>query len=146
MVSRYKRKEHPIRVATWISMSGISQIVGGVLMYLLGGADMAIANWRAMFLIAGGLTSACGVCFICLMPRDTTTAWFLNEREREVATQRLAVDRATRDRAEFNMTQAKEAFLSPLTWIYFLMALCITLTTPILKVGTILSLSLSTHN
>lgn len=130
----YKRREHPIRVATWVSMSGVSQIVGAVLMYLLGGAPLALANWRAMFLISGGLTSACGIAFIFLMPRDTTTAWFLNEREREVATQRLALDRATRDRAEFNKTQAKEALMQPLTWIYFLMALCITLTTAILKV------------
>lgn len=131
----YRRREHAIRVAVWVSMSGISQIVGGVLMYLIGGAKMSVQNWRAMFLIAGGLTSLCGIAFLVLMPRDSTTAWFLNEREREVATKRLALDRATRDKKNFNKQQAKEALLQPITWLYFFMALCITLTTPILKVS-----------
>ncbi|KAH6886199.1 major facilitator superfamily domain-containing protein [Thelonectria olida] len=129
----YRRSEHPIRVATWISMNGISQIVGALLMYAVGGAHMKIESWRAIFLVFGGLTVACGLVFLCLMPKETTTAWFLNEREREIATRRLAIDRATRDRAHFDRKQMWEALRSPLTWLYFMMALCVTLTTPILK-------------
>ncbi|KAM6507732.1 hypothetical protein FSOLCH5_012931 [Fusarium solani] len=129
----YRRSEHPIRVATWMSMNGISQIVGALLMYAVGGAKMSIESWRAIFLIFGGLTAACGIVFVLLMPRDTTTAWFLNEREREIATRRLAIDRSTRDKAHFDKEQMWEALSSPLTWLYFMMALCITLTTPILK-------------
>ncbi|KXH35200.1 hypothetical protein CSIM01_11154 [Colletotrichum simmondsii] len=130
----YRRREHPIRVATWVSMSGVSQILGALMMYGIGGAaKMALEKWRVMFLVSGGLTAACGVAFCLLMPRDTTTAWFLNEREREIATRRLALDRGTRDRAEFNTKQMYEALRQPTTWLYFMMALCITLTTPILK-------------
>ncbi|KAJ5836788.1 MFS general substrate transporter [Penicillium robsamsonii] len=129
----YKRQEHPIRVATWVSMNGISQIIGPLMMYGIARGNLSLAPWRSLFLICGGLTSATGLLFILLMPRDTTTAWFLNHREREVATQRLAIDRATRDRAEFNRSQVKEALLSPMTWIYCLISLCITLTTPIMK-------------
>ncbi|KAF4910912.1 putative transporter [Colletotrichum fructicola] len=130
----YRRREHPIRVATWVSMSGVSQILGALMMYGIGGAkEMVIEKWRAMFLLSGGLTAACGVVFCVMMPRDTTTAWFLNERERKVATLRLAVDRGTRDRAEFNSKQMIEALKQPMVWMYFMMALCITLTTPILK-------------
>ncbi|KAK1625536.1 major facilitator superfamily domain-containing protein [Colletotrichum phormii] len=118
----YRRREHPIRVATWVSMSGVSQVLGALMMYGIGGASaMVLEKWRVMFLTSGGLTAACGVAFCVLMPRDTTTAWFLNKREREIATRRLALDRGTRDRAQ------------PVTWLYFTMALCITLTTPILK-------------
>ncbi|GKZ80083.1 hypothetical protein AnigIFM56816_004299 [Aspergillus niger] len=94
---------------------------------------MSLAPWRSLFLICGGLTSATGLLFVFLMPRDTTTAWFLSPREREVATQRMAIDRATRDHAVFNKAQLKEALLSPMTWIYCLMGICITLTTPIMK-------------
>jgi ACS family allantoate permease-like MFS transporter len=43
----YKRKEHPIRVATWISMSGVSQIAGALMMYGIGGATLKLENWRA---------------------------------------------------------------------------------------------------
>lgn len=131
----YRRDEHPIRVATWVSMNGISQIVGGSLMYALGRTDMAIPSWRAIFLVFGGLTVASGIAFLTLMPVNTTTAWFLTEREREVATMRLAIDRATRDKADFDKKQMVEAFKSPLTWLSFMMALCITLTAPILKVN-----------
>ncbi|KAE9566393.1 putative transporter [Colletotrichum fructicola] len=129
----YKRNEHPIRVATWVSMNGVSQIIGALLMYGIGYGNLHLAAWRALFLICGALTSAVGLVFIFMMPRDTTTAWFLSPREREIATQRLAIDRATRDRAEFNKAQVREALMSPMTWIYCLIALCITLTTPIIK-------------
>ncbi|EEU37121.1 uncharacterized protein NECHADRAFT_52085 [Fusarium vanettenii 77-13-4] len=129
----YVKREHPIRVATWVSMNGVSQIIGALMMYGIGQSNMSLAPWRALFIICGGLTSLVGVVFIFMMPRDTSTAWFLTEAEREIATQRLAVDRATRDRAEFNKKQVREAMLSPMTWIYMMMGLCITLTTPIIK-------------
>lgn len=131
----YKRREHPIRVATWVSMSGVSQILGALIMYAIGSRDMAIASWRVLFLVIGGMTCVRGIGFTLLMPRNPSNAWFLNEHERELATKRLALDRVTRDRAEFNNAQLKEALLEPRTYLYFLMALCITLTTPILKVS-----------
>ncbi|UNI24974.1 hypothetical protein JDV02_010687 [Purpureocillium takamizusanense] len=65
---------------------------------------------------------------------DTTTAWFLNARERDLATRRLAIDRSTRERSEFNKAQMWEALRSPLTWFYFAFAICVMLTAPILKV------------
>ncbi|KAM0555088.1 hypothetical protein ACHAPJ_006437 [Fusarium lateritium] len=134
----YRRREHPMRVATWMSMNGISQIIGSLLMYAIGGANMAIASWRAMFLVFGGLTIACGIAFITMMPVDTKTAWFLNERERDIATRRLAIDRGTPDKASFDKKQLWEALLSPLTWLCFMMGMCITLTTPIMKYSSII--------
>ncbi|KAJ4983094.1 pantothenate transporter [Stagonosporopsis vannaccii] len=115
----YKRSEHPI--------------VGGTMMYGIGNANLSLAAWRVLFLICGGLTVGCGVVFIAFMPRSTNTAWFLSERERKIATERLAIDRATRDRASFDTAQLKEAFLDPRTALFALMALFITLPTPIVK-------------
>lgn len=114
-------------------MFGVSQIVGGCMMYGIGQANMALASWRVLFLVCGGLTIASGIIFVIVMPRSTTTAWFLNERERTVATERLAVDRATRDRAHFDNGQLKEALIDPRTAVYALMALFITIPTPIVK-------------
>jgi ACS family allantoate permease-like MFS transporter len=116
-------------------MFGVSQIVGALMMYGIGGANMSIATWRVMFLLCGGLTVLCGGFFIWLMPRDTTTAWFLNERERKVATERLALDRATRDQTSFDWRQAREAFTDYRTLMYALMALTITMPTAIVKVS-----------
>jgi ACS family allantoate permease-like MFS transporter len=114
-------------------MFGISQIVGGTMMYGIGNANLSLDSWRVLFLICGGLTIGCGVLFILFMPRNTNNAWFLNERERTIATERLAVDRATRDRASFDTKQMKEAFTDPRTLLYAMMALFITLPTPIVK-------------
>ncbi|KAK5688053.1 hypothetical protein LTS10_000031 [Elasticomyces elasticus] len=129
----YKREENPIRIATWISMFGISQIVGAMMMYGLGYANISIENWRLMFLVCGALTVVAGALFVGLMPRDYSTAWFLNDRERIVAAQRLALDRATRDHTNFDWRQAKEAFTDPRTLMYAAIALLITLPTPIVK-------------
>jgi len=51
----YKHREHPIQVAAWVSLSGVSQIVGALIMYGIGGADIKLENWPAVFLICGGL-------------------------------------------------------------------------------------------
>ncbi|KAL1629754.1 hypothetical protein SLS56_005277 [Neofusicoccum ribis] len=91
----YKRSEHPIRVATWMSMFGVAETAGGLIMYGIGIAHMSMQNWRVMFLACGGLTVLAGILFMVYMPLDPTTAWFLNERERLVATERLALDRGT---------------------------------------------------
>ncbi|KAF5662239.1 pantothenate transporter [Fusarium heterosporum] len=133
----YRRHEHPMRVATWISMNGVSQIAGSLLMYAIGGAHLGISSWRAIFVLCGVLTVICGIAFVLLMPVHTMTAWFLTEREREIATARLAVDRATRDKANFDTRQTIEALKSPLTWSCGTMALLIGLTTPMQKYSSI---------
>lgn len=87
-----------------------------------------------MFLICGGLTVACGIIFIVFMPKDASSAWFLTEPERKIAMDRLVLDRASRDRTNFDMKQAKEALSDPRTLLYAAMALFITIPTAIVKV------------
>ncbi|KAM0231446.1 hypothetical protein ACHAPO_008556 [Fusarium lateritium] len=133
----YKRREHPVRVATWVSMNGFAQITNALIMFGLGRAKIAVAPWRALFFIIGGLTITSGLLFYFLLPGDTSTAWFLTPRQREIATRRLAIDRSTRDRADFNRMQFNETYKSPITWLYVAMALGITLTTAIIKFSSI---------
>lgn len=131
----YRRREHPIRVAWWQSCSGLSQIIGAVLMYLIGqGTNFAIENWRVMFLVCGGATVIAGVVFAVIMPKNTSTAWFLKPDDRKIATERLALDRATRDRSKFSPEQVKEAFVDVQTWLFFCMGLFICVPSAILKV------------
>ncbi|KAH7223075.1 major facilitator superfamily domain-containing protein [Fusarium oxysporum] len=133
----YKRREHPVRVATWVSMNGFAQIMNALIMFGLGRAKLAIESWRVLFFIIGGLTVTSGLLFYFLLPGDTMTAWFLTPRQREIATRRLAIDRSTRDRTDFNRSQFNEAYKSPITWLYVSMALGITLTTAIIKFSSI---------
>lgn len=117
-------------------MFGVSQVVGGLLTYGIGGArNMSIESWRVMLIVCGGLTAGAGVLlFIAFMPRDPSRAWFLKEHERRVAVERLALDRATRDRSDFDPAQLREAPLDARAWPYASMALFICLPTPIAKV------------
>lgn len=73
--------------------------------------------------------------FIILMPRSPSTAWFLSEKEKAIVIQRLASDRGSGERTDFNKAQLREALMAPMTWLFMLMACCITLTTPIMKVS-----------
>ncbi|KAH8899930.1 MFS general substrate transporter [Thozetella sp. PMI_491] len=130
----YKRSEHPSRVAIWTSMSGVAQIVGAILMYLIGQAPpMAIANWRVMFLVCGTFTIISGVIFIFCVPSDGSKAWFFTEDQKRIAVERLALDRGTRDKSSFDRAQMIEALSEPKTWILFLMAFFICIPSPILK-------------
>ncbi|QPC77732.1 hypothetical protein HYE68_008484 [Fusarium pseudograminearum] len=129
----YRQHEHPMRVATWLSMNGISQITGGLLMYALGDMEMEIRSWRVMFLVFGALTILFGFLFVAMMPVDTATAWFLNKREREVATGRLVMDCAPSNTGNFDYQQMREALGSPLSWLYFFMAYYIASANPITK-------------
>ena len=115
-------------------MFGVSQVVGGLMMYGIGLANMSLENWRVMFILCGGLTVLSGVLFIVFMPQQPSTAWFLKEHERKLAAERLALDRNTKDRSDFNWAQVREAFVDPRTWLYCAMALFICLPTPIVKV------------
>ncbi|KAH8880474.1 MFS general substrate transporter [Thozetella sp. PMI_491] len=126
----YKRSEHPTRVATWVSMFGVSQIIGALMMYGIGGAHVSIATWRVMFLLCG-LNVFTGIVFVWLMPTSPATAWFL--KERKLAMQRLDFDRMTQDRASFDWGQVKEALTDGRAALYAAMALFITIPTPILK-------------
>ncbi len=115
-------------------MSGVAQIIGAILMYLIGQAPpMAIANWRVMFLVCGTFTIISGFIFIFCVPADGSQAWFFTESEKRIAVERLALDRATRDKSEFNRAQMKEALTEAKTWILFLMAFFICIPSPILK-------------
>ncbi|VUC30795.1 unnamed protein product, partial [Clonostachys rosea] len=129
----YKRSEHNSRVSTWVAMNGVAQIVAALLMYGIAKNEHSLAPWRVLFLVTGGMTVACGVVFVLWMPRSPSSAWFLNEKERSLAVRRLAADRGTKEGSDFNWAQTREALTTPTTWLYFLMALGLTLPTPIIK-------------
>lgn len=132
----YKRSEHPIRVAVWQGTNGFAQIIGGVLMYVIGQSDsLALASWRVIFIVCGAGTVGAGLLFTFLMPRDPSAARFLNDAERRIAIERLANDRATRDRSQFDSAQVREALVDPQTWFFFVFAFLTTMSSPILKVS-----------
>ncbi|KAJ5528695.1 hypothetical protein N7527_002088, partial [Penicillium freii] len=116
----YRKKEHNFRAALWISMNGLAQVLGCFLMYGIGkNSSLPIAPWRVLFIICGVITSAAGVAFFFLMPNGPKDAWFLNAREREVLSLRMALDREGGDKSSFSVAQLKEAIMDPKAWVVF---------------------------
>lgn len=105
-------------------------------MYGVGLADnVAIANWRVMFLICGGATALCGALFVFLMPQGPETAWFLTDAERKIACQRLQENEGVVDdqRPKFEKSQIMEALVDPFCWAAVLIGFLGTFASPVLK-------------
>ncbi|KAJ6036782.1 hypothetical protein N7540_001061 [Penicillium herquei] len=129
----YRKKEHTTRTALWITMNGIAQVIGCLLMYGIGkNTSITIQPWRVLFLICGAMTVVAGIGFFILMPNGPSDAWFLNERERVVLSLRLAKDRDGGDKTAFSIAQLKEALMDPKAWVVFWFGVLVTMQSPVL--------------
>ncbi|KAJ5690418.1 hypothetical protein N7462_004810 [Penicillium macrosclerotiorum] len=129
----YRKKEHTVRTALWITMNGLAQVIGCMLMYGIGkNTSLSLAPWRVLFLICGALTIVAGIGFFILMPSGPKTAWFLNAREKEVLSLRMAQDREGGDKTSFSMPQLWETLLDPKAWMVFWFGVLVTMQSPVL--------------
>ena len=114
-------------------MNGLAQIAGCLLMYGIGrNTSLSIAPWRVLFIICGAITVLAGVGFFILMPNGPKDAWFLNAREREVLSLRMAEDREGGDKTSFSMVQLKETLRDPKAWVVFWFGILLTMQSPVL--------------
>ncbi|KAH8896662.1 MFS general substrate transporter [Thozetella sp. PMI_491] len=92
----YKRQELLFRVGIYVSAASIAGAFGGLLAAGLSqippwGAEGAqLHTWRNIFFFEGLITVLVGLIAPIWMPTSPATAWFLNDRERRIATERLA--------------------------------------------------------
>ncbi|KAI3395994.1 hypothetical protein diail_565 [Diaporthe ilicicola] len=129
----YRKREHASRTELWITMNGIAQIVGSLLMYGIGkNTSLSLAPWRVLFLVCGALTSAAGVVFYVFMPNGPRDAWFLDARQKEVLSLRMARDREGGDKTTFSRPQLRETMLDPKAWFAFAFGLLVTMQSPVL--------------
>lgn len=131
----YRKSEHPLRIALWVTMNGIAQVIGSLLMYGIGkNSSLALAPWRVMFLVCGAMTVFCGFLFYFIMPTGPGDAWFLTAREKEVLKLRMAGDREGGDRTNFSIPQLREAMLDVKSWFTFSFGILVTMQSPVLIV------------
>ncbi|KAI4603818.1 hypothetical protein KJ359_003638 [Pestalotiopsis sp. 9143b] len=129
----YQKDEHAVRTALWVSMNGVAQVVGCLLMYGIGkNTSLSLAPWRTIFLVCGAITAAAGVAFYILMPNGPKDAWFLDAREKEVLSLRMAKDREGGDKTSFSMRQLREAMLDSKSWFVFAFGVLVTMQSPVL--------------
>ncbi|KAK7916899.1 hypothetical protein PG985_010507 [Apiospora marii] len=130
----YRQDEHATRTALWVSMNGVAQTLGCLLMYGIGRTshDSSLQPWRTLFLVCGALTAAAGVVFYLLMPGGPGDCWFLSPREKKVLSLRMARDREGGDRTSFSVPQLREALLDPKAWFVFAFGVLVTMQSPVL--------------
>ncbi|BCS25842.1 uncharacterized protein APUU_50553A [Aspergillus puulaauensis] len=134
----WRKHEHASRTALWVSMNGIAQTLGCLLMYGIGkNTSLALAPWRTLFLICGLITTASGVGFFTLMPSGPSDAWFLSPREKHVLSLRMAKDREGGDKTSFSLPQLKETMLDPKAWCVFWFGVLVTMQSPVLTFATL---------
>ncbi|ETS79376.1 hypothetical protein PFICI_09229 [Pestalotiopsis fici W106-1] len=135
----YKKSEHPLRIGCWITCNGLASTLGALLMYGIGENNhIALAKWRVLFLICGGLTTALGVVFYFLMPDNPQTAWFLTPDERVAAAARLAEEHDGGDKTDFSMAQLREAMVDFNSYSAFLFGVLVTAPAPVLTFASLM--------
>ncbi|KAJ5900941.1 MFS general substrate transporter [Penicillium subrubescens] len=135
----YRKKEHTTRTALWITMNGVAQVIGCLLMYGIGkNTSLSIAPWRILFLICGALTIVAGIGFFTLMPNGPKDAWFLSAREKEILSLRMAEDRDGGDKTSFSISQLKETLMDPKAWMVFWFGVLVTMQSPVLTFASLM--------
>ncbi|OJJ68097.1 hypothetical protein ASPBRDRAFT_58147 [Aspergillus brasiliensis CBS 101740] len=115
----YKKSEQPPRNA--IVFAAFSSVINGFLSWLVGHIpDSApLAIWQYLYLIVGSISALWSIIAIIFLPDSPMNAFFLTDRDKYYAVQRLAENRTGIINKEWKWNQALEAAIDPKTWILF---------------------------
>lgn len=84
------------------------------------GSELGIASWRILFIAFGCFTVLVGIAWLMLIPDVPTEAWWLTKEEKQATLLRIRGNQQGFGTHKWKWYQAKEAFLDPRTWIYFI--------------------------
>ncbi|KAM5344041.1 hypothetical protein ACJ41O_012578 [Fusarium nematophilum] len=118
----YQRREQPFRMGIWIGAAGLGYIIAGITTFGIGHVSGSLASWRLLFLFWGGVTILWGIFMIFFLPGSPLTTNFLNEREREIAIDRIKDNGTGVEDKTFKWPQFREAMFDLKTWLLFLFA------------------------
>ncbi|KAL4951934.1 major facilitator superfamily domain-containing protein [Aspergillus filifer] len=121
----WTREEQSLRSSYWLSMNGMSGILGALLAYGAGHAEgLAVPQWKLIYLIVGSITIAWGVVIYAYLPDGPHNAKMLSEYERVVAVWRISRNQTGLKQPKIVPSQIKEALLDPRQLLLYLMAAC----------------------
>lgn len=118
----YTSAEQPLRLEAYYCTNGIATMFGGLIGYAVGHITTGLPQWMYVFLIFGSISFFWGFVSLLVLPDLPATAKFLNEREKGIATMRVASNRQGVKNKHFKSYQAWQCFKDPKTWILFVMA------------------------
>ncbi|GAA5925413.1 uncharacterized protein JCM15063_005019 [Sporobolomyces koalae] len=124
VASFYAKNEQSKRIGAFYAMNGVTNIVGGLIAYgITFYQGDAVAHWRIIYFVLGGLAFAVGILVISSLADSPTTARFLSEREKRIALERVRANQSGTISHRWKKAQAIEALTDfKLWWLLFLMA------------------------
>ncbi|WVR04194.1 hypothetical protein IAU60_001194 [Kwoniella sp. DSM 27419] len=119
----WKKEEQGWR--TVVVFNTFSSIVNGVLSYAVQfyTPTRLLHRWQLLYLITACLSVTFGVIDWFCLPANPARAWWLTDRQKYIAVQRLAGNQTGMINPNTKMSQVKEALLDPRTWLYFLISI-----------------------
>ncbi|KAK4701925.1 MFS transporter, ACS family, allantoate permease, partial [Phenoliferia sp. Uapishka_3] len=129
IASWYRKNEQAKRVGCFYVMNGITSMVGGLMAYgVTFYKGTAIAHWRIMYILLGGMAFIVAICVLVWLPDSPATANFLTEREKLVAIERVRDNQSGTVNKHYKRHQVFEALKDPKTW--FLVSLSLLSSVP----------------
>ncbi|KAI0676436.1 MFS general substrate transporter [Trametes maxima] len=90
----YGKDELGVRLAFWFAFAAIAGAFGGLIAFGIQDIHAAIPNWKLLFIVEGLPTVLLGLLSMVILPNRPEETRILNEREREIAIERM--NRGTR--------------------------------------------------
>lgn len=127
----YKKNEQGTRIGIWFAQNAMGNMLGAFLAWGLAKHDRAgefsIAGWKVLFICLGGLTVVLGIVLLVFLPDSPRTARFLSEPDRALAVERIKGNQTGIGNKTHKWPQVKEALLDPLTWLYCLYSVALSI-------------------
>jgi MFS family permease len=109
----YPREKLGFRTGIFLSGSALANAYGGALAYGISQAKGSIAPWRILFIVEGIPTCLLAILAWFWFPDRPENAWFLSEREREVAVALSLKQPGDRESKGLNMEQLFASLKDP---------------------------------
>ncbi|KAF5496968.1 putative transporter [Colletotrichum siamense] len=118
----WRKKEQPLRVAIWSST--VASVYVGLISYGIGNSTLAIASWRLLFIVLGGISFVFSVLMFFFFPDRPEEGKFLSAKEAYIAVHRKLDDNTGIENKDFKWYQVREALIDWKSWVVCLFFLC----------------------
>ncbi|KAF8076307.1 MFS general substrate transporter [Lyophyllum atratum] len=117
----YKKDEQAQRISWFYLMNGLTQIFGGFVAYGISFyTGTALAPYKIIYILLGGLAIVVGVCVLIWLPDSPVHAKFLTKEERIAALERVRDDQGGTENKTLKRAQAVEALTDIRSWLIVL--------------------------
>ncbi|EFX01151.1 major facilitator superfamily transporter [Grosmannia clavigera kw1407] len=122
----YRRGELARRLAIFYAASNIASAFSGLLAFGVFHIKSGhMANWRYLFVIEGSATVVFSVFAFFYLPASAAEATFLDEKEKQLAYHRMAVDSSGIVNEPFVWREAFRIFREPTSWAILGIEICL---------------------